>query len=147
MVIENSSLLSITDVASQKFREVLDEQDAGDAMIRISLAPGENGGVEYVLGLEDSPAENDTVIPSGPVKVVVDSESSPLLEGSSIDYVEGLQRSGFVISNPNFPATGGCGCGGGGCGCGGSGAGAEHGEADPVDESQQGHGGCACGGH
>ena len=39
------------------------------------------------------------------------------------DYVEGMQRSGFVISNPNIPSGGG-GCGSGGaCACGSGGGG------------------------
>ncbi len=72
----------------------------------------------------------------GAIKFLIDDESAPLLEGSSIDYVEGFERSGFVISNPNFAS--GCACGGGGCGgasdsAGGCGGG--------------GGGGCACGGH
>ena len=54
------------------------------------------------------------------------------------DFVEGFERSGFVISNPNFQQEGcGCGNGGGGCGCGGGG--------------DNGGGGCGsgggCGGH
>ena len=42
----------------------------------------------------------------------------------NIDYVEGMQRSGFVISNPNIPSAGGGGCGSGGtCACGSGGGG------------------------
>ncbi len=78
-----------------------------------------------MLGLEKEPKEDDIVVEADTIKVLVDAESAPLIEGSQIDYIEGLMRSGFVISNPNF--QGGCGCGGGGCGCGG--------------------GGCGCGGH
>ena len=111
MVIENSTLLTVTEAASSKFKEVLAEQDADEGLIRISLAPGQMGGVEYILGLEEKPEENDTLVEFFGVKIVVDAESSPLLQGSSIDYVDGLQRSGFVISNPNFASAGG-GCGG-----------------------------------
>lgn len=135
MVIENSTLLTVTEAASEKFKEVLAEQDAEEGLIRISLTPGEMGGVEYILGLEESPEENDTLVEFFGVKIVVDSESSPLLEGSNIDYVEGLQRSGFVISNPNFASAGGCG-GGGACACGGG--------AEQAPDAQAG--GCACGG-
>ena len=55
--------------------------------------------------------------------MLVDSESAPLVDGAQIDYMEGLMRSGFVISNPNveFAGGGGCGGGGGGCACGGGG--------------------------
>ena len=135
MVIENSTLLTVTEAASSKFKEVLAEQDADEGLIRISLAPGATGGVEYILGLEETPTENDTLVEYFGVKIVVDAESSPLLQGSSIDYVDGLQRSGFVISNPNFASAGGC--GGGACGCGG---GAEA-QQDPHAQA----GGCACG--
>ena len=136
MVIENSTLLTVTEAASSKFKEVLAEQEAEDGLIRISLAPGATGGVEYILGMEETPTENDTLVEYFGVKIVVDAESSPLLQGSSIDYVDGLQRSGFVISNPNFASAGGC--GGGACGCGG---GAEA-QQDPHAQA----GGCACGG-
>jgi iron-sulfur cluster assembly protein len=137
MVIENSTLLTVTEAASSKFKEVLAEQDADDGLIRISLAPGDAGGVEYILGLEETPAENDTLVEYFGVKIVVDAESSPLLQGSSIDYVDGLERSGFVISNPNFATSAG-GCGGGACGCGGG----AQAEQDPHAQA----GGCACGG-
>jgi len=137
MVIENSALLTVTEAASTKFKEVLAEQDADEGLIRISLAPGAGGGVEYILGLEETPAENDTLVEYFGVKIVVDAESSPLLQGSSIDYVDGLQRSGFVISNPNFASAGGCGSGA--CGCGGGAA-----EAQQDQHAQAG--GCACGG-
>ena len=75
-----------------------------------------------------SPSDNDVVI-DGEIKALVDDQSAPLIDGSNIDYVEGFQRSGFVISNPNFPGgcacgnSGGCGSGGGGCGSGGGGCG------------------------
>jgi len=138
MVIENSTLLTVTEAAATKFKEVLAEQDADEGLIRISLAPGAAGGVEYILGLEETPAENDTLVEYFGVKIVVDAESSPLLQGSSIDYVDGLQRSGFVISNPNFASAGGCGSGA--CGCGGGAA-----EAQQQDPHAQA-GGCACGG-
>lgn len=135
MVIENSTLLTVSESASEKFKEVLAEQDADEGLIRISLAPGQMGGVEYILGLEEAPEDNDTLVEFFGVKIVIDAESSPLLEGSSIDYVDGLQRSGFVISNPNFASAGGC--GGGACGCGGGEA-----QQDPHGQA----GGCACGG-
>ncbi len=138
MVIENSTLLTVTETASMKFKEVLAEQDADEGLIRISLAPGAMGGVEYILGLEESPDDSDTLVEFFGVKIIVDAESSPLLQGSNIDYVDGLQRSGFVISNPNFASAGGCG-GAGGCGCGGGA------QQDPGAQAPAA-GGCACGG-
>jgi len=118
MVAEQQAVIEFTEAASTKLVEVLKEQDAVDSYLRIAVAQNPGGGIEYVFGLEEEAGENDSIIESGAIKALVDSDSTPLLIGSSIDYVEGFARSGFVISNPNFQG-GGCACGGGGCGCGG----------------------------
>ena len=118
MVAEQQSVIEFTEAAAAKLVEVLKEQDAVDSYLRIAVTQNPNGGIEYVFGLEDEAGETDSVVNTGAIKALVDSDSSPLLAGSSIDYVEGFERSGFVISNPNFQG-GGCACGGGGCGCGG----------------------------
>ena len=112
----DTAIVSFTPAALEKLAEVMAEQDATDSYLRISASPTPQGGVEYAFGLEDEPAVDDMSLEEGAVKALVDEGSIPLLAGSSIDYVEGFQRSGFVISNPNF--AGGCACGGGGCGCG-----------------------------
>ena len=129
-----TKLIEVTPLAASKLGEVLRDQGGEGSLLRIMVMPGGHGGLQYMLGVEKEPAENDVVIEAENVRVVVDPDSVALVEGSEIDYVEGLMRSGFVISNPN--AAGGCGCGGGGgggCGCGGGGGG-------------DGGGGCGCGG-
>tara|TARA_B110000438_G_scaffold268066_1_gene283375 strand:- start:267 stop:683 length:417 start_codon:yes stop_codon:yes gene_type:complete len=138
-MVSSTTVVEFTEAATTKLLEVLKEQDAEGQYLRIAVATADNGGIEYVFGLEETPAEKDTII-EGTVKALVDEESTPMLEGSSIDYVEGFERSGFVISNPNFSS--GCGCGGGGGGgCGGGGGGGCGGGGADAG------GGCACGGH
>ena len=51
----------------------------------------------------------DKVQSFGDVKVVVDPASAQLLSGASLDYADGLNESGFKITNPNANRT--CGCG------------------------------------
>ena len=132
-----ANLVDITPLAAQRLEAVLKEQDAEGSLLRIMVTPGANGAVQYMLGVEQEPSDGDVVIDAENIKVLVDAESAPLVDGAEIDYVDGLMRSGFVISNPNVQ-SGGCACGGGGCGggggggCGGGGGGGE--------------GGCACGG-
>ena len=138
-MVSSATVVEFTEAATTKLLEVLKEQDAEGQYLRIAVATADNGGIEYVFGLEETPAEKDTII-EGTVKALVDEESTPMLEGSSIDYVEGFERSGFVISNPNFSSGCGCGGGGGGGGCGGGGGGGCGGGGDAG-------GGCACGGH
>src|SRR3989344_3808161 len=52
---------------------------------------------------------NDLVIEQHGLKIIVDPKSMEFLNGTNIDYTEGLQGSGFKLDNPN--ASGGCGCG------------------------------------
>ena len=122
MTTEN--LISFTEAAASKINEVLGEQGNEESYLRISLTMSESGGAGYEFGLENEANTSDSVINSNGVKAIVDSGSVPLISGSNIDYVEGMQRSGFVISNPNIPSAGGGGCGSGGtCACGSGGGG------------------------
>ncbi len=135
-------LIEVTPLAAEKLGEVLADQGKNGSMLRVLVIPGPEGGVQYSLEVETEANDGDVVVETGSLNVVVDQESAPLVEGSRIDYVEGLMRNGFVISNPNMHGGGGgCGCGGGGggCGCGGGGGGG--------GGCGGGGGGCGCGGH
>lgn len=142
MHVATTQLLEVSELAAQKFQDILEEEGDGDGLLRVMVMPGPQGGIQYMLSVEAEAAENDFVIDTHEIQVLVDADSAPLLDGSTIDYMEGLMRSGFVISNPNFQGAGGCGCGGGGCGCGGGGGGGGCGCG-----GGGGGGGCACGGH
>jgi len=139
-LLDSEQIVSYTEVASEKLQEIMKEQGNEGSYLRVSIDETPNGGFEYVFGLVEKPESDDIVIDST-IKTVVDPASLKLVEGSNIDYVEGFQRSGFVISNPNLQQSGGGGCGGGGgaCGCGG---GAEA-EATGCG-GHAGGGGCGC---
>lgn len=88
---------------------------------------GSSGGPSFGLAF-DRARNGDEVVPVDGFSVIVDSMSAELVNGAKIDFVEGLDQSGFTISSPNAPApkshepeggAGGCGCGAGGCGSGG----------------------------
>ena len=117
-----TQIIEVTSAAAKQLEKVLAEQGEAGSLLRVMVMPGPNGGYQYMLGVEKEPNEDDIVIDAANIQVLVDSESAPLVDGSQIDYVDGLMRSGFVISNPNMQMSGG-GCGGGGCGCGGGGGG------------------------
>ena len=127
---QSTQLIEITPLAAENLARVLKEQDEEGALLRVMVMPGGYGGLQYMLGVEKEPKDDDTVIEADGIQVLIDSDSVSMVEGAQIDYVDGLMRSGFVISNPNFqPEGGGCACGGSGGGCG------------------SGGGGCGCGGH
>ena len=125
--------IDVTPIAVEKLESILKDQGEEGSLLRVMVSPGPNGGYQYMLGMEKEAREDDFIIEADTIRVLVDAESAPLVEGAQIDYIDGLMRSGFVISNPNFQ-SGGCGCGGGGCGGGGGGCGC-------------GGGGGGCGGH
>ena len=129
-------MITITPSAIEKLKEVLAEEGEGSGL-RVLVMPGGHG-LQYMLTAEKDTNDDDVIEEMSGLRVIVDTDSAPLLEGASIDYVEELTRTGFVISNPNAQqfAGGGCGCGGGGaCACG---AGQASAEASA--------GACACGG-
>ena len=137
-----ATTIEVSELAAVKLVEILKEQGEDSGMLRVMVSPTPDGGYQHVLGVEEAANPDDIIIEAHSIKVVVDKESAPLLEGAEIDYVEGLMRSGFVISNPNIVNSGGgCGSGGGGCGCGNGGGGGGCGGG--ADNSS---GGCACGG-
>ena len=52
---------------------------------------------------------SDQVFELADIRVLVDSQSLPFVDGSEVDYVDGLQGAGFAVNNPNVVAA--CGCG------------------------------------
>ncbi len=127
-------MLEITDVAAEKIREVLVEEGKEDAPLRVIALPNGQGGVQYMLTLEEDNQPDDRELDRSGIRFLVDSDSAPFLEKATIDFVEDFTRVGFLITNPDFPAAGGCGSGGCGCGAGGGGG------------CGGGGGGCGCGG-
>jgi iron-sulfur cluster assembly accessory protein len=105
-------MLIVTDVASRKLNEIIAGQPEPVFGLRVQAFAGCCSGPSYGMALAAQSEAGDWVGEFGGIKVLVDRESAPLLEGASIDYVETPQGSGFTISNPNAVSGGGCGCGG-----------------------------------
>ena len=104
------TILSITPTAAAKIRELMDEEPDGDTMVlRVAIQGGGCSGFQYGLGFDSAPAEGDLEISLEGVNVVVDPFSIPYLQGATIDFLTGLQESGFKIDNPNAASS--CGCG------------------------------------
>ena len=101
-------MITITSMAEQKIKElIVEEKDA--VGLRIYVKGGGCHGYQYGMAFESKMADDDTVIEKGDVKVIMDAQSVPLLNGAEVDYVDSLQGSGFAIKNPQAKTT--CGCG------------------------------------
>lgn len=101
-------MLTVTDSAVQHLQTLVREQEDAEKGLRIFVEKGGCAGMQYGMTL-DRPMEQDRVIESGGVKVIVDPESAAFLEGVTIDYSDDLAGAGFRIKNPN--AVRSCGCG------------------------------------
>jgi iron-sulfur cluster assembly protein len=106
---EIAPLVTLTDAAAAKLTELTkDEQDPAVGL-RVYVYSGGCSGYRYGMMLEDQPSAEDVRVQSQGINVYVDPQSTRLLQGSEIDYVDTLMGAGFTVNNPN--AVSGCGCG------------------------------------
>src|SRR5262249_51866687 len=103
------TMITITAKAAGTVREIAEAQN----LIGHGLRPRGVGrgcaGFSYDLYFEDKVGDLDEEFESNGVKLYVDPMSYQYLEGTEIDYVEGLHGAGFKFNNPN--SKGSCGCG------------------------------------
>ncbi len=105
-----TTLVALTERAADKIRGLMASEPAGEAeVLRVAIQGGGCSGFEYALGFDRGTQTGDHELEFHGVTVVVDPFSAPYLQGSTIDFLEGLQESGFKIENPN--AVSACGCG------------------------------------
>ncbi len=102
-------MLTFTEKATLKVKEVLGEQPEGYTGVRIAVVGGGCSGYQYEMNLEREEHEGDHVVQVDGFKLYVDDSSLPHLKGTEIDYVETVQGAGFTFKNPNAKST--CGCG------------------------------------
>lgn len=103
-------MITLTDNATVKVKELIAQEGDEALMLRVAVRPGGCSGFAYEMFFDTDRAEDDlTTEYDGGVKVVVDPSSAQLLNGATLDYKDGLQESGFAITNPNAQRT--CGCG------------------------------------
>ncbi|MBS99346.1 MAG: iron-sulfur cluster assembly accessory protein [Oceanospirillaceae bacterium] len=79
------------------------------AGLRIRVDGGGCSGFQYGMKLEESAADDDQIVEIGGLKILIDPNSQPLLDNVTVDFLDGLDGSGFKFENPN--ATQSCGCG------------------------------------
>ena len=101
-------MIRITAIAEGKLQELM-QVEKDTVGLRVFVKGGGCHGYQYGMAFESALGEDDTVIEKGDVKVIMDSQSAPLLAGCEVDYIDSVQGSGFAIKNPQAKTT--CGCG------------------------------------
>jgi len=96
-------MLTITDSAKKKFISLLEGEEEPGQALRVAVKGRGPGGFQYELGFvgEDDKGAEDIVIDAGGLRVFIDPESAPKLQGATVDFVDGITESGFRIDNPN----------------------------------------------
>ena len=104
-----STLITITDRAAAKVKEIAEAEDLKEQGLRLRVVGGGCAGFTYDLYFEDQITDMDEQFESNGVKLFVDPLSFQYLENTEIDYVESAHGAGFKFNNPNV--KGSCGCG------------------------------------
>jgi len=102
-------MITLTETAAGKVKELLAEEGRDDVALRIAVQPGGCSGLRYAMYLDDQVSEKDQTAEQFGVRLVVDKMSVPYLTQATVDFVDSLEQSGFTIDNP--AAQGGCACG------------------------------------
>ena len=102
-------MITLTQTAAEKVRELILQEDRDDIALRVAVQPGGCSGLRYAMFLDDQVADNDVAEEQFGVRVIVDRMSVPYIDQAKIDFVDNLEASGFTIDNP--VAQGSCACG------------------------------------
>src|SRR6266700_1499249 len=103
-------MITLTDKGAEKVREFLASQVtvAETAGLRVGVRGGGCSGFQYALAFDEQ-RDGDKVFEDKGIRLLVDHPSLPYVEGSVIDFVDGMPGAGFKVENPNVVAA--CGCG------------------------------------
>lgn len=104
----NETLVLLTPAAGAKVTTLMAREKQGD-FLRVAISGGGCNGLSYKMKFVLEPKRGDILVPTGGVRVLVDSKSALYLKGTHVDYSSALVAGGFKFSNPNAKAS--CSCG------------------------------------
>lgn len=102
--------VTLTEKAANEVKKIIVDQSLPDeTVLRVGVQGGGCSGFSYSLGFDTATSERDRVVEIHGVRLAVDKKYDPYLEGTVVDYYDGLEKRGFVFNNPNVVKS--CGCG------------------------------------
>lgn len=102
-------MITLTEQAVNKLKQILSSDDTTDAKIRIYVEGGGCAGFSYGFSIEESVQEDDFVVSEKELDVLIDPISMSYLEGIVVDFKNDINGERFAIQNPKAAST--CGCG------------------------------------
>jgi len=103
--------IEITDRAAARIQEIAEREsiDKAAQFLRVAVVSGGCSGLTYDLGWDSTLQEKDRVVGEEPFRVVMDLKSYLYLDGTTLDFTDGLEGQGFHFHNPQAART--CACG------------------------------------
>jgi iron-sulfur cluster insertion protein len=101
--------ITVTASAAKRIAFLREQEEVGDANLRIAVSGGGCSGFQYGMSFDDQTNPDDRVFERDGIGVVIDEVSLDLLAGAEVDFVEDLMGAAFRINNPNAASS--CGCG------------------------------------
>lgn len=102
-------MINLTEKAIGEVRRLMDQQNIPDLVLRLGVEGGGCSGMSYTMNFDTQVADDDEIIDTDGVRIVVDGKSMLYLSDLTVDFVQNMMGSGFKFSNPN--ASKSCGCG------------------------------------
>ena len=101
-------MIALTDRAVAQIRKLETDKATEGQLLRVFVEAGGCSGFEYGMSF-DAKKDDDQLLESNGVSFLIDPTSLEYLDGSEVDFDDGLSGKGFDIRNPNASST--CGCG------------------------------------
>lgn len=101
----------LSEKAAGEVKRIMQEQKIEEGtMLRVGVTGGGCSGFSYALGFDKQYDDKaDSKVDQHGVTLVVDKKSALYLDGTTVDFYDGLEKRGFTFDNPNAVKT--CGCG------------------------------------
>lgn len=103
--------ITLTERAAEEVKRIIEDQKLGEGtVLRVGVSGGGCSGFMYKLAFDKTVDESaDSQYEMHGVPVVIDKKSALYLDGTTVDFYDGLEKRGFTFENPN--AVKSCGCG------------------------------------
>lgn len=102
-------VMSLSDTAAERVREIIEDSDRAIAGLRVGVKKGGCAGMEYTMDYVEAADPKDEVVVDKGVTLYIDPKAVLFLLGTTMDFETTKLRSGFVFRNPNEVSA--CGCG------------------------------------
>ena len=102
--------VTLSEKAAAEVKKIVTEQNLPeDTVLRVGVQGGGCSGFAYSLNFDTETSDRDRIIEVHGVRMAVDKKFDPYLDGTVVDFYDGLEKRGFVFNNPNVVKS--CGCG------------------------------------